>query len=285
MAVCTAQNPADVTRAYKKALALSGKSKFSLQSTLAQLEILDSLAFRPEYVKAGIVVLQKEIGKFEPQQQVKSGTSDLDPVQVFLFTGHMIDRQGRPEERFPPAMEEETRQRIEATLNELKANDNDLAITPGAACGGDILFIEACLARNMKVEVYLPFHAAEFIEESVNFPKVKDNAWTERFWKIHRHPNITFHFQPDRLGPPPGGDRPFRRNNRWTLYSALGYGIDRIRFIVLWNGAGGDGPGGTDHMVQEVRRLGGVVRHLDTTKFDYWKHKIVMPETQGESNS
>ena len=40
--------------------------------------------------------------------------------------------------------------------------------------------------------------------------------------------------------------------------------------IVLWNGQGGDGPGGTGHMVQEVRRLGGIVRHLDTTKFDYW---------------
>ena len=284
-AVCTAQNSADVTRAYKKALALSGKSKFSLQSTLAQLKILESLAFRPEHVRAGIDVLQYEIDKSEPQQENGRDEFDQDPVQVFLFGGHMIDRQGRPEERFPPAMEEEALQRIEATLNELKANDNDLAITPGAACGGDILFIEGCLACQMKVEVYLPFHAAQFIEESVSFPKVKDNAWTERFWRIHRHPNVTFHFQPDRLGPPPGGDRPFRRNNRWTLYSALGYGIDRIRFIVLWNGTGGDGPGGTDHMVQEVRRLGGVVRHLDTTKFDYWKHKIAMPDTQGEGNS
>jgi len=94
-----------------------------------------------------------------------------------------------------------------------------------------------------------------------------------RFHSIRRHPNVTVHLQPDRLGPVPKGDNSYERNNRWALYSALTYGIERVRLIVLWNGQGGDGPGGTGHMVQEVRRLGGIVEHLDTTKFKYWKAK------------
>ena len=64
---------------------------------------------------------------------------------------------------------------------------------------------------------------------------------------------------------------PFERNNLWALSSGLIYGINRLRLVVLWDGKGGDGPGGTGDMVKQVRRLGGIVEHLDTTKFDYWQ--------------
>ncbi len=271
LAVCTAQNPAVVSRAYKKALALSGKSKFSLQSTLAQLKILDTLAFRPDYTKAGIDILQKELDKFEQQRQVGGGRSELDPEHVFLFAGHMIDAPIRPEARFPLEMEEEARQRIEAALDERQANNKDLAITPGIACGGDTLFVEGCLKRGMKVDVYLPFEEARFIEKSVRFA---GNSWVERFYKIRQNKDVTIHLQPERVGPAPEGDSVFERNVRWALYSTLGYGIERVRLIVLWDGKGGDGPGGTGHMVKEVHKLGGIVDHLDTTKFDYWRKKI-----------
>ena len=139
---------------------------------------------------------------------------------------------------------------------------------PGAACGGDILFIEACLKRNMRVEILLPFAEADFIKESVAFA---GDDWVTRFYNIRNHPNVSIQLQSDKVGPLPQGDNPYERNNRWALYSALIYGIDRIRFIALWDGKGGDGPGGTGHMMQEVRRLGGIAEHLDTTKFDYWQ--------------
>jgi hypothetical protein len=175
----------------------------------------------------------------------------------------------------------EAQDKIEQALTKLAAEANDLAITVGAACGGDILFIEACLRRAMKVEVYLPFPAAKFIEKSVSFA---GSEWVERFHKIRLDPNVTIHFQPDHLGQAPAGVNAFARNNRWALYSTLAYGVKRVRLIALWNGKGGDGPGGTGHMVQEVRRFGGVVEHLDTTKFDYWQakaqtaDKVVEPE-------
>jgi hypothetical protein len=41
------------------------------------------------------------------------------------------------------------------------------------------------------------------------------------------------------------------------LYSALSNGLARVSFIALWNGAAGDGPGGTQHMVGIARKLTG----------------------------
>lgn len=268
LAVCTAEEPKMVTRAYQKALTLAGQNRFALKSSLAQLELLKSLNFRPEYVEAGIAVLREEVVKVE--QEIQAAQVGRETRDVFLFSGHMIDRPGRPEPRFPSEMEGEAADRIDKALDKLGADHNDMAIAPGAACGGDILFIEACLKRNMRVEVLLPFSEAEFIERSVSFA---GDSWVERFYNIRNNPRVTFEFQVDRLGPLKEGDNPFERNNRWALYSALIYGIERVRFIALWNGQGGDGPGGTGHMMKEVRRLGGIVEHLDITKFDYWQAK------------
>ena len=272
LSVCIAQDPNQVAIAYKKALTLAGTNKFALKSTLDQLELLNSLGFRSEYVKAGIAVIQEELQKVEHEHKQKEHASQLEsePPHVFLFAGHMIDSSSRPQPRFPADMESEARQKIDKVLDKLKADSNDLAITPGAACGGDILFIEACLQRQMKVEIFLPFEESVFIQNSVYFA---GDQWVERFYNIQKHPNVTIHLQPDRLGSVPSGDNPYERNNRWALYSTLMYGIERVRLTVLWDGKGGDAPGGTGHMVEEVRQLGGVVEHLDTTKFDYWNTK------------
>ncbi len=264
LAVCTAQEVKQVTRAYKKALTLAGKSKFALKVVLNQLELLDLLSFRPEYVQVGISILQTELDRFE---EAVTHQTDYEPSQVFLFCGHMIDKPNRLQPRFPAAMENEARQKIEEVLDKLEPCSNCLAIAPGAACGGDILFIEACLQRNIEVEVFLPFYQPQFIQESVNFA---GDEWVSRFYNIQSHPNVTIHLQPDRLGEVPEGDNPFARNNRWALYSTLMYGIERTRLVVLWDGKEGDA-GGTGDMVQQVRQLGGVVEHLNTTTFDYWK--------------
>ncbi|MEW5958136.1 MAG: TRAFs-binding domain-containing protein, partial [Chloroflexota bacterium] len=269
VAVNTADNPRSVVRAYQKALAVSGRSAYAVKSTLGQLKLLDRLGFRPEFVRAGISVLQSALEEIVQAEQKEDTMRPADdPVKIFLCAGHMIDHPQRQEPRFPPGMEAEARRRIEKALDKLEATSNDMIITPGIACGADILFIEACLQRGMAVEVYLPFAEARFIEESVSFA---GDGWVERFYQIRQNQRVTIHLQPDRLGPVPEGDNPFSRNVRWSLYSTLCYGIERVRLIVLWNGKGGDGPGGTGHMVKEVRHLGGIVEHIDTTKFEYWQ--------------
>jgi hypothetical protein len=46
--------------------------------------------------------------------------------------------------------------------------------------------------------------------------------------------------------------------------TALAFGPGKVRFLCLWNGASGDGPGGTRHMMDEVVRQAGDVHWIDT---------------------
>jgi hypothetical protein len=285
LAVCVAETPQQVATAYRKALAILWNNKFALQITLDQLKLMELLGFRPEHVQAGIAVLQYGLRRFEQRNQL-SDRSDQEainqPTQVFLFTGHMVDHPDRTKPRFPAAMEAEAAQRIEHSLDRLQANSNCIAIAPGIACGGDVLFLEACLKRNMQVEVYLPSEPSEFIQDSVGFA---GDHWVERFYNIYNHPNVIVHLQSSRLGAVPDGDNVYRRNNRWALYSTLVYDIKGVRLIALWNGQGGDGLGGTADMVKQVQQLGGIVDHIDTTKFDYWKQSIASIESDRDLES
>jgi len=283
LAVCAAESPKAVATAYRKALAILWNNKFGLQSTLEQLTLLQLLDFRPAFVAAGIAVLQPEVERLSQVESLLPTPSDAarQPAQVFLFSGHMIDQPDRPKPRFPEAMEPEVSRRLEAVLDKFEVHPNCVAILPGLACGGDILFAEACLRRNLQIEVYLPFEPAVCIKDSVSFA---GDAWVERFYQIINEPAVTVHLQIDRLGPVPKDDNPYERNNRWTLYSTLMYDISCVRLIALWNGLGGDGLGGTADLVQQVRQLGGIVEHLDITKFDYWQEGYRQESLQREED-
>ena len=69
---------------------------------------------------------------------------------------------------------------------------------------------------------------------------------------------------PEELGPTPANVNPYERNNLWMLYTALSMGPEKVRFICLWDGKGGDGPGGTKHMYEEVKNRSGQAYIIDT---------------------
>jgi hypothetical protein len=170
----------------------------------------------------------------------------------------MIDAPERKEPRFPPDKEDIAADAIEATLSKLDTGEGDLAIC-GGACGGDLLFAEACLARGAKLELYIPFDEQTFLAKSVDFA---DARWRERFYAAKAW--ATLHVMPDELGPLPPGEDPYERNNLWMLKSATRFGGDKAAFITLWDGQGGDGPGGTKHLMDEVGRKTERVYWLDT---------------------
>ena len=143
---------------------------------------------------------------------------------------------------------------------DLDVGPRDLCIC-GGACGGDLLFAEAALARGSRLELYIPFEEPTFLEKSVDFA---DSDWRARFFAVKAHGVL--HVAPRELAPPQEGEDPYERNNRWMLDAAVRLGADKVDFVCLWNGEGGDGPGGTRHMMEEVRQLGGRTRWLDTTK-------------------
>ena len=132
----------------------------------------------------------------------------------------------------------------------------------GGANGGDILFAEACLKRGLRLEVRIPFEEPRFLRESVTFA---GDRWRDRFYAMKANANTKLFMMPEELGSTPASVDPFSRNNLWQLYSALAWGDERLRFVCLWDGKGGDGPGGTRHMLEVAQKHTGRVYHIDTT--------------------
>ncbi|MDD2734759.1 MAG: hypothetical protein PHF56_12520 [Desulfuromonadaceae bacterium] len=118
----------------------------------------------------------------------------LNPRQVFLFSGHMIDAPDRSEPRFPATQEAAAARAIRDILDRLDAGSEDLALCSGA-CGGDILFTEACLQREAQLEMQLPFAIPAFLEKSVTFA---GESWRTRFYAIKNNRLTTLFIMPDK---------------------------------------------------------------------------------------
>jgi hypothetical protein len=179
------------------------------------------------------------------------------PRKVLLFSGHMIDSPTRPRPRFPPQLEPLARSAISGVLTELAAGPGDLAIC-GGACGGDLLFAEESLSRGVPVELYLPFAVAEFVTRSVSFA---GGHWQQRFESALAASAL--HVMPVERGARGTGRNPYEENNLWMLEAASRFGQDKLDFIALWDGEGGDGEGGTQHMLEQVSHRGGRVHRID----------------------
>ena len=197
------------------------------------------------------------------------------PHRVILFSGHMVDAPDRAAPRFPPACVPAAAAQIAAALDQLRAGPDDLGLTQGAA-GGDLLFAEAAQARGMALQFLQPFEEAEFIERSVR-PVCDGDDWVARYRavaaRLARPPQVMPASAPGAQagsGPnAPPDDNPFERCNRWLLDTALARGGDQVWLLCLWDGQGGDGAGGTAHMVGEVQRHHGHVIHIDCRRL--WK--------------
>jgi hypothetical protein len=184
------------------------------------------------------------------------------PRQVLLFAGHMVDAPGRPVPRFPVGKAPVAGERIAEALDACAAGPDDLAFTQGAA-GGDLLFVEACQQRGVPVRLLLPLTLEDFLARSVR-PSQDGAAWEQRLRAALARLDAPPLEAPAVLGPLPQGGDVFVRGNEWLLESALAFGAERLHCMCLWDGGGSDGPGGTRHLVEAVRRLGGRITWIDT---------------------
>jgi len=185
------------------------------------------------------------------------------PRRTILFTGHMVDAPDRATPRFPATRVDAAARRIADVLDAIGAGPDDLALTQGAA-GADLLFAEACLARGVPLRLLLPLAERDFVAASL-LPVVDGSAWHARFRAVVDRLDEPPREAPLALGPLAPGEDAFVRANLWLLDSALAFGADKLICICLWDGGGGDGPGGTRHLVDAVRSAGGRVVRIDAS--------------------
>lgn len=262
-----------VVRAYRKSLSYARKNLFHLRSSLKQVKLFCDLGLYEGTASAAEGILMNEINRIESVDAAHNdGSYPLPQTEVlaFLFSGHQLDKEGASSKRFPKDLEQEVRRQIDLALDRGKADWNDHGFTAGAACGGDIIFIEACLSRGMRVHVHMPCADAGFIGEYVAHG---GDQWTERFYAIRNNPKVNLYYQQERVGRARDGMDPYERNARWALYASLVLGIDKLRLVALWDGksetAEDEDGKHVGAMVDHAQRMGCIVEHLDITKLEY----------------
>jgi hypothetical protein len=182
-------------------------------------------------------------------------------VHTLLFSGHMIDKPDRPTPRFPPYKEAAAAMAIRQAIQQAvaKKNPQDFHGIAAAACGGDILFHEACRTLRIPSELYLGIPVDAFEQTSVSFA---GQQWTDRYQQLTRE--LPVHV----LFPEATADAPnevWEKANQWMLDTALADGGATLSLLVLWDGQGGDGPGGTLHMINVAKEQGATTDIIDIT--------------------
>ncbi len=103
--------------------------------------------------------------------------AEIPGPRVIAFSGHMIDSPGRATARFPTSIEDAVRAAVERAV---EASIPVIGYAQ-AACGSDILFCEAMLAREQELNIVLPFSREDYIEQSV---ARGGRTWLARFERV-----------------------------------------------------------------------------------------------------
>lgn len=192
------------------------------------------------------------------QDAVLPGRGTVD--HAIVFAGHMVDLPDRPEPRFPQELETMVREAVERALRRLVGNLAGSALGLSAAArGGDLLFVEACRRLGVPHLLCLPFAPDRFIETSV---EGAGGAWVARFREALEAAAPGPLIMPRDYPRPAPDAGPYRKFNVWLLELARWLG-DEVHLLAVWDGRGGNGPGGTEHMVRTVEQQGGEMIRVD----------------------
>ena len=253
----TSTKPAKVSASYRKALA--DAPAFVGDVVRRQIGLYRDLGLLKDNVEAALSVI-------EPAPVAASTAAT--PQRVLLFTGHMIDTPGRAEPRFPADKVEVAKQKIaEAVASEQQLAGGIAFGIAGGANGGDILFHQVCESMNIPTHIYLAVPRELYIRASV---AAAGPQWIEEFNRLVRSRPVRVLCDSKEL-PRWLQEKPdyniWQRNNLWNLYNAFAaVGGENVTLIALWNGALGDGAGGTADMVEKAQERGAKTIILDTKK-------------------
>jgi class 3 adenylate cyclase len=174
----------------------------------------------------------------------------LHVPSVIVFAGHMIDRPDRAIPRFPREFETAVAKEIRARIEKLEPGFGFAS----AACGSDILFLEAMLEAGAEISVVLPYGREEFVRDSVDF--IPGSNWGARFDRVLDRAArvITASTQKLEIG-----------GVSYEFCNELLLGLATIHAgqlgaalipLAVWDGMAGDGPGGAASVVRIWRSSG-----------------------------
>jgi len=176
-------------------------------------------------------------------------------AHALLFTGHMIDRSGRKAPRFPAAAEGRAQVAIDEAIRSIRNTLPGAMIgIAGAASGGDLLFHEVCAERGIPTLILLPLPVREYLAASV---APAGPAWERRFHDLLSRlgpEHVRFLGEGDGLYEGETANI-WQRANLWMLEQSLALAPERT-LLAMWDGRTGDGPGGTEHLVEVAKRFG-----------------------------
>lgn len=256
----TSDRPSFVKAAYERARVRLGTEELWSESAARHLRIYPQLGLLAENARAGL----EGLGAPEEEPPDVEGPR----TRVLVFSGHRLDPPDREPPRFPASSAELAREMIRDAVAEERAlaGDGPVEGIAGGASGGDILFHEVCAELDIPTELLLAMPEQAFAARSV---ADAGSEWMERFRRLRDRvpPRVLSHSEevPEWLA----GRADFNvwhRSNLWILHTALCRQGADVTLIVLWDGKGGDGPGGTEDMVEIALRRGLKVVHLDAGK-------------------
>jgi class 3 adenylate cyclase len=204
----------------------------------------------------------------------------LPMPRVILFSGHMIDRSERALPRFPPSLEPA----VFAALRDWLRRHRGLIGFSSAACGADILFLEALQELGGEAHIVLPYHQEEFMANSVEIAGAGD--WRARFEKQLASARVVV----------ASSSRPLHGGVTYDYANHLIHGLGlvrareletELRALAVWDGQPGDGFGGTASAVNQWQRHGVSAHHvrLDAASILPGKPLDVLPVPPASSHA
>lgn len=185
--------------------------------------------------------------RMDPQMRAEL-LAPLAPPGVAHFCGHMF------------AADEATETRLKAAIDAALA-DEKVGFAYGAlACGADILFAEAALARGVELHIVLPFEEADFLAQSV---RPGGEGWEARFHACAtRATSVTIASEMAYFGDPAQFGYGGRMAMGLARLRAQHLGAEAIQ-LAVWDGQPIEGPAGTAADVAAWRESGGRTRAID----------------------
>lgn len=197
--------------------------------------------------------------------------------RVVVFAGHLVDRPGRTPPRFPPDLEPAVAEAIRARLDAVRAGSGYAS----AACGADLLFLEALRDRGADTHIVLPYNRTEFLADSVDI--VPGSSWPARFDEaLAAARDVVVASE----HPMAGGQLSYEYALR-LLEGMAGLQAEELDTelvpMALWDGRPGDGRGGTAWTVERWRAAGLAVEVLDLAAMRHARPPVVVCAPAGRT--